>query len=86
MALSDDDLQKIREIVVEAMATKIELTMGVDCHDPKSRDEMRTDLKFLRVLRMSTMAGSQRLFIWALGIAGTVLLWAFWPDLKDHWK
>jgi hypothetical protein len=86
MALSDDDLEKIRLIVVEAMATKLELTLGVDCFDAKTREQLRTDLKFLRALRETAIAGTERLFLWALGLAATIVLWAWWPEIRDHWK
>lgn len=80
--------QAIPTAVQDAMAGKIELTFGFDCKDPKERDAVREDMKFLRSLRERARAGGEKLFLIAVGVFGTGLLyWAVskvWPEGQKY--
>ncbi|MGJ0509588.1 MAG: hypothetical protein ACR652_21190 [Methylocystis sp.] len=76
--------QAIPTLVQDAMAGKIELTFGVDCKDPKERDAVREDMKFVRSLRGHARAGGEKIFLVAVGVLGTgFLYWVVakvWPE------
>lgn len=82
--LTKDD---VKEAVREVMAEKIERTFGVDCNDIEERAETRKDMEFLRAMRIGARHGGERLFWWAIGLAGTSAVALFWPDISKHiWK
>lgn len=74
-----------QEVLIEAMAQKIELTFGVNCRDPKKRDQLRENMKFLAVFHQQTRKGAERLFWWlvSIGFAGALA----WLGIRsDFWK
>lgn len=79
---SKSELQDIvREALRDVMAEKIELTFGVNCRDPKDREAVSDDMKFLRTLRTQTQKGGEKIFWWAIGLVGTGAIAWFWPEL-----
>lgn len=76
------------DTIKEAMASKIELTFGIDCKDSKERDAVREDMKFTRKLRNSARAGGEKIFLIAVGVLGTgFLYWVVarvWPDGQKY--
>lgn len=79
---SKSELQDIvREALRDVMAEKIELTFGVNCRDPKDREAVSDDMKFLRTLRTQTQKGGEKIFWWAIGLIGTGVIAWFWPEL-----
>lgn len=85
--ISKDELHDlVRDAVREAMAEKFELTFGIDCRSADERMELRDDFSFLRTIRTQAQKGGERIFYWAIGIAGTGLLAWFWPDISKFGK
>lgn len=62
------------QVLVDAMAKKLELTAGWRCYDPQERAEIRKDMEFIRDLRLTARRGFHRLLAWALAIGGLALL------------
>lgn len=84
---SKSELQDlIRDALRDVMAEKIELTFGVNCRDPKEREEVSDDMKFLRMLRTQTQKGGEKIFWWVIGVAGTGIIAWFWPELTKIGK
>ena len=70
-ALKSDEGQ---EVLLEAMADKLEKTAGWCCKDPKERVEIRKDMEFVRDFRQTTRSGIQRIIGFILAICAGGLL------------
>lgn len=64
-ALKSDE---VHEILMAIVATKLELTAGWNCRDPKERQEIVNDQRFIRDLRMTTRSGMQQVLGWLFAI------------------
>lgn len=84
--MSDLTKDDVKDAVREAMAEKFEMTFGIDCRSAEERAHLREDMKFLRRLREGASRGGEKIFWWAIGLAGTAVVAWFWPDIGKHLK
>jgi hypothetical protein len=80
--------EESREVLIDLMATKIELMTGWSCKDAQQRVEIRKDMEFARELRLTARRGGEKLLMWliaAMGVAGvTVMFGPGWLDRIKH--
>lgn len=83
-----DFAQTLPDAIKDAMAGKIEVTFGFDCKDPKEREAVRDDMKFVRSLRGHARKGGEKIFLIAVGVLGTGFLYwmvsKVWPEGQKY--
>lgn len=81
LALSDEDVDRIERAFEKSMFRVFEL-IGYDITDPKERDAIRDDHKFVRNFRLGSMKAQVTVGMAAITAFVGAFLWVLWYGIK----